>query len=59
MRAVNVAATASAWGMPAAVKPAIMPASTTPMPPGTGAAPPMNEANELMTTSCSSGSDSP
>ena len=48
MRAVNVAATASAWGIPAAVKPAISPVSITPIPPGTGAAPPTNEATQLI-----------
>ena len=39
VRAVNVAAVASPCGMPAAVKPAISPASTTPMPPGIGREP--------------------
>ena len=56
---MNVAATASVCGIPAAVNPPMRPASTTPMPPGTGAMPPSSDASELITMSWSSGSESP
>ena len=59
MRAVKVAATAWSWGTPAAVMPAMRPASITPRPPGTGAIPPMTDARELMTMSCMIGSEAP
>lgn len=54
-RAVKVAATACASGIPEAVNPAISPVSITPIPPGTGAIPPMNDATQLIKTSCNRG----
>ena len=46
---MKTAAVASASETPAAVRPRIMPASTTPMPPGDGATPPMIAASfEIM-----------
>ena len=47
MRCTKVAATAWDSGIPAAVRPRIMPASTTPMPPGTGVTPPSMEASVM------------
>ncbi len=51
-RCVNVAATATDSGTPAAVSPAMSPASAAPMPPGTGTRRPMTHASEFTTTSC-------
>ena len=48
-RWMKTAAVASASGMPAAVRPRIRPASTTPMPPGVGETPPIVAAS-VMTT---------
>ena len=47
MRCTKVAATASVSGIPAAVRPRIIPASTTPMPPGTGETPPSMDASVM------------
>lgn len=46
---MKTAAVASDSEIPAAVRPRIRPASTTPMPPGTGDTPPIIEANVITT----------
>jgi hypothetical protein len=59
MRLVSTAAAAWSWGMPAAVSPAMSPASITPIPPGTGAIPPSSEASVLTTMSVASEAEAP
>src|SRR5262249_5830523 len=58
-RWVKVAAMASVAGMPAAVRPAMSPASTTPIPPGTGVRLAMVDALQLTTTRVARGSPAP
>jgi hypothetical protein len=50
-RWMKTAATAWSCGMPALVSPAIMPASATPIPPGTGTVPPITETSVMTTSS--------
>src|ERR1700733_3678107 len=55
----NTAATATFWGMPAADRPAIMPASTRPIPPGTGETAPTIEARVMTTKSMGNDREAP